>query len=83
MLPLGSVSEFKTPPLKKKKVVESQELREKLDDAFSLLKVTVNKPAKERNLCTIYGELVAAKLQTMDERTREVCMNPIDNICSK
>ncbi|CAH0552496.1 unnamed protein product [Brassicogethes aeneus] len=70
---------FKAPARKKCKVAEAQEIKDKMDNAYSLLQDITIKSPKERNICTIYGELVAAKLQEMDEQTREICMNRIEN----
>ncbi|KAG5890276.1 hypothetical protein JTB14_031875 [Gonioctena quinquepunctata] len=80
VLPSTNKSAFKAPTRKKSKVAEAQEIKDKMNNAYSLLQLVTNKPAKERNVCSIYGELVAAKLQEMEEHTREVCMHRIDNI---
>nr|CAH7765262.1 unnamed protein product [Callosobruchus chinensis] len=80
VLPSTNKSTFKAPVRKKSKVAEAQDIKDKMDNAYSLLKTVTNKSAKEQNVCSIYGELIAAKLQEMDEHTREICMHRIDNI---
>lgn len=53
-------------------------LKKKMDYALNALQSL--QPKKEKHLCDIYGELVASKLKSMDESTREICMHRIDNV---
>ncbi|XP_046686246.1 uncharacterized protein LOC124371920 [Homalodisca vitripennis] len=71
-------SSFKPPPRKKSRTAEEIEIKKKMDAAFTTLQSL--QPKKEKHLCDIYGELVAAKLKSMDESTREICMHRIDNV---
>lgn len=64
---------------------ETDDLKRKMDTAFSLIEANVQKSAstttsKDRDLCDIYGELVALKLRRLSERDREYCMNRFDNM---
>lgn len=78
MLPSTKKSAFKTDAQKKSKVTEAQEIKDKIDIAYFLSQVVTNKPAKERNVYSIYGDLVAAKLKEMKEHPSEVSMHRID-----
>lgn len=78
ILPNRESPSFKRPPLKRARTAEDNELRRKMDSAFNSLQSL--QPKKDKHLCDIYGELVAAKLKAMDESTREICMHRIDNI---
>lgn len=69
------------PPLEKKKKTDQDEtLRQKVNAAFSILKTSTQKEYRKRDDCDIYGELLAEKLRKMDERTRDIAMNRIDNM---
>ncbi len=84
MFPSNSRTTFKDPFIKKQKLEESDELESKVNDTYSILQSTVQTPVpKEKDICDIYGELIAAKLKAMDENSREICMNRIDNLLFK
>lgn len=40
-------------------------------------------PTHEKDDCDVYGELLVRKLRQMDQRTRDVAMNKIDNLLFK
>ncbi|XP_030757942.1 uncharacterized protein LOC115883689 [Sitophilus oryzae] len=44
---------------------------------------SVHDHSKVKKMCALYGELIAAKLELMDERSRDICMNKIDNVMFK
>jgi hypothetical protein len=69
---------LKPPTRKRSRTAEEIEIKKKMDAALNTLQSL--QPKKEKHLCDIYGELVAAKLKCMDESTRELCMHRIDNI---
>lgn len=71
---------FKPPPEKKKKNSQDEKLRQRMDEAFSILKTSAQKEDNIKDDCDIYGELLATKLRKMDERTRDIAMNRIDNM---
>ncbi|XP_014261434.1 uncharacterized protein LOC106673737 [Cimex lectularius] len=79
-MPSGPEDSFKNPPTKKRKFSEETDLRKKTDNGDSTLQSACNKPAMERSVCDIYGELVAAKLKALDESRRDICMHRIDNV---
>lgn len=79
---------YKTGTRKRKKSIEIDDLKEKIDTAYSMLvQSTVHRSTPptsgERDVCDIYGELVAAKLKLMDENTRDFCMYRISNVFFK
>lgn len=51
-----------------------------MDSAYSVLQASLEKPAPQKDMCDIYGELVAAKLRKMDEYARQICMHNMDTI---
>jgi hypothetical protein len=56
------------------------QLQQRMDEAFTILERDTQKEDKKRDECDIYAELVATKLRKMDERTRDIAMNKIDNL---
>lgn len=44
---------------------------------------TCPNPVREKDDCDVYGDLLARKLRQMDQRTRDVAMNKIDNLLFK
>lgn len=68
---------FKIPPKKKRKIaVDDEKIHSQMQEAFSILKKI---PAKsQKDDCDLYCE--SSKLRKLDERTRDIVMNSIDNI---
>lgn len=54
-----------------------------MDNAYSTMQSCLQKAVNGRNICDIYGDLVAGKLKLMYESTRKLCMHRIDNIMFK
>uniref|UniRef100_A0A1B6DD16 MADF domain-containing protein n=1 Tax=Clastoptera arizonana TaxID=38151 RepID=A0A1B6DD16_9HEMI len=79
ILPMYGSPSLKPLPRKMLKTADDREIRKKIDGAYATLLSKVA-ASKERSLCDIYGELVAAKLKAMDEDSRDICMHRIDNI---
>lgn len=47
-------------------------------DAYKIMKTVVEKPQKDD--CSLYAELLARKLRTFDESTREILMHEIEEL---
>lgn len=62
------------PPLQKKQKVEQH--TQKINGDTLLQKSTI----KRKDDCDLYSELLSTKLKKMDERTRDIAMNRIDNL---
>jgi len=61
----GSQYYFEVPRKKKKKFAKEEAVKKNMDSA--ILQSCLQRPAKERSVCDIYGELVAEKLKAMDK----------------
>lgn len=65
---------------KKRKLTSSTNdttLEKRSEESYAVMD---NSPRKNgKDICDIYGELIACKLRRMDERTRNFVMNGIDN----
>lgn len=59
--------------MKRKNVIEDCMM-----DAYKIMKNVVEKPQKDD--CSLYAELLARKLRTFDESTREILMHEIDEL---
>ncbi|XP_066249248.1 uncharacterized protein [Euwallacea similis] len=68
------------PLAKAKRKSDLSELPHKIEEAYSVLPGPPPKNVKQRDVCDIYGELVTEKLKELDERTRDIAMNRMDNI---
>lgn len=65
----------KTPKRKAVDVVQKR-----MDEAYKILKTVANSEKPDSNQCSLYGQLVAQKLQALNELDRVVVMNNIDNL---
>lgn len=75
--------QFKAPTqtAKNTKKIKGVDLAEKrMDEAYKILKTAVNTEKPKQSLCHVYGQLVAEKLEALDEMDRIVVMNDIDNL---
>ncbi|RXG72515.1 hypothetical protein Avbf_01446 [Armadillidium vulgare] len=58
---------------------DDSKIQMRIDEAYSLLRPLVHSKNK-RDDCEVYGELVAMKLRKLDDTTRDIAMNKIDNL---
>lgn len=65
----------KTPKRKAVDVVQKR-----VDEAYKILKTVANSEKPKTSQCSLYGQLVAQKLEALDELERVVVMNDIDNL---
>ncbi|CAI6373665.1 unnamed protein product [Macrosiphum euphorbiae] len=64
---------------KSKKInLSDVDLENRMGDAFDILKSVSEQPSKDD--VQLYTDLLATKLRSFDERTREIIMNNIDNL---
>lgn len=66
-------------PKRKKKNFQDCKLQEQIDEAFSILKTSTLQSRKKDEL-DVYGELLVSKLRNLEEQTRDIAMNRIDNL---
>lgn len=57
-------------------------IQSRMDDAYSLMKKVCEQPSEvaETDECTLYANLLAVKLRSLDENTRGMLMHDIDNL---
>ncbi|XP_050517011.1 uncharacterized protein LOC126891783 [Diabrotica virgifera virgifera] len=78
--PSTTKSYFKPPVQKKMKMPEEDDLERKSDEKFAIIHNYAQKKEKQKDYCDKYGEVVAERLRQLDERTRDVAINRIDNL---
>lgn len=72
---------FKEPGNKKNpKKKHLDPVQERMDEAYEILKTVAGTEKLKENQCSLYGKLVAEKLEGFDEFTRVILMHDIDNI---
>ncbi|XP_047098167.1 uncharacterized protein LOC124711944 [Schistocerca piceifrons] len=64
-------------PQAKKRKYETEECKERNDAAYT---TQYERYVGEADECDLYGQLIATKLKKMDERSRDIAMNRIDNL---
>lgn len=73
---------FKDPPTKKIKKIKSEErtklIENRMDEAYKFFKQISETPDKDE--CSLYTDLLCAKLRKFDENKREIAMREIDNV---
>lgn len=72
--------QFKTPTNKQNKKRKAVDvIQGRMDEAYKILKTAVSEKPKTSQT-SLYGQLVAQKLETLDELQRVIVMNEIDNV---
>ncbi|CAG9772281.1 unnamed protein product [Ceutorhynchus assimilis] len=75
-----SETQFKAPTTKNKKRTAVDVVGQR-NEAYKILKTSIQHTAKpKQSICHVYGQLVAEKLEALDEIDRIVLMNDIDNL---
>ncbi|VEN37327.1 unnamed protein product [Callosobruchus maculatus] len=73
-IPVGGVKKYK------RKAVEMNETERRMEEAYEIMKQCRNAKPPKPTLCTVYGQLVATRLETLSEVNRIMMMNEIDNL---
>ncbi|XP_072399248.1 uncharacterized protein [Diabrotica undecimpunctata] len=80
MLPSTAKTYFKPPLQKKMKIPEENDLENKMDETFAIIQSYAEKKGTQKDYCDKYGEIVAERLRQLNERTRDIAINKIDNL---